>query len=94
MKDQITIQADHPTIPHVTHLRIQCFNTFLLLRWGYFYSGRFCCAKDEELPFSQHPELSVLYDGQAWNVGEVFDLVAGSVSQFGSQSPTTANTTH
>lgn len=90
---EITLQADHPTIPYVTHLRMRCNQEQLLVLWGYFYHGRFFRAQDELLSFEEHPELRDLNDGDGWNISEVNDFIAGSVSESRNQPPTTAHST-
>lgn len=48
----------------------------------------------EELPFSDHPELFELHDGHGFRLQELNNLVAGLVSDFADQSPTTTDSAH
>lgn len=91
--DEITIQADHHSIPFITHARIRRNALSVQVLWGYFYNNRFCRYKEELLIYQDHPELDYLHDGHGWNIQEVNDF-AGSVAQFDDQPPTTALSTH
>jgi hypothetical protein len=80
--DEITIQADHHTTPYITHARIRRNALSVQILWGYFIKGCFFRTDVELMSYEEHPELDNLHDGCGWDLKEVKDLVAGSVSQF------------
>lgn len=81
------------------HIITHCFLSFnfdgenLLVEY-FIDDGTFLqLVHQERLSFYEHPELMELHDKHGWDIPALQEFVAGSVSNFDEQPPTTTLTT-